>query len=543
MTRRLPAANLARLNLPELPLPGRSPTVPTSRTVSPRRRTALAAAVDGPGPTRRRALRARIATVLRTLGNGGEGSTLGMIERLEQTLDEAGAAEYWLALSVLSGVLPSSDDVLRTARKGQLDGPLRAIGHLLVLPFSGGGRRPTPWREVHVVTDEVLVDLHHTAETALATGIQRVARQTVARWHRDHRPRLVHWDPRLHGLCDLTEAQAQRALTGGTDADVPPTAEDAPLVVPWKATYLLPELLVEPPRAQRLKAMLTWSGSRSAMIGFDCVPISSAETVRAGMGANYAGMLSAAVHCDVISPISEAAGTEYRGWRTMLDATGQRGPRIEVAVLPTEVRRPTDDEVEAARQELLTSAGLDDLPLVLCVGSHEPRKNHLAVLQAAERLWQEGRRFSLLHVGGNSWRSERFQATAQALQAAGRPLLLRSSLPDAHLMSAYALARCTVFPSLNEGYGLPVAESLTLGVPVLTSAYGSMREIAEAGGGALLVDPRDDTSVTDGLRALLTDDELHARLTAQARTRPPTTWDDYAARTWACFTGAPRSHR
>jgi glycosyltransferase involved in cell wall biosynthesis len=88
-----------------------------------------------------------------------------------------------------------------------------------------------------------------------------------------------------------------------------------------------------------------------------------------------------------------------------------------------------------------------------------------------------------------------------------------------------------IFPSLNEGFGLPVAESLASGTPVITSDHGSMREIAVAGG-ALLVDPRDDLDITGALRALLTDDELHARLSAQARALPHRSWDSYAAELW-----------
>ena len=66
--------------------------------------------------------------------------------------------------------------------------------------------------------------------------------------------------------------------------------------------------------------------------------------------------------------------------------------------------------------------GLDDRPLLLCVGSHEPRKNHLAVLHAATLLWRAGRDFRLAFVGGNAWRDEEFTARLAQLQAEGRPV-------------------------------------------------------------------------------------------------------------------------
>jgi glycosyltransferase involved in cell wall biosynthesis len=111
-----------------------------------------------------------------------------------------------------------------------------------------------------------------------------------------------------------------------------------------------------------------------------------------------------------------------------------------------------------------------------------------------------------------------------------------SALSDDLLWAAYRLARCTVFPSLSEGFGLPVAESLGSGTPVVTANFGSMREIA-ASGGALLVDPRDDHDLAAAMRRLLTDDALHRRLSEHARALPPRTWDEYAAETWRYLVG------
>ena len=71
----------------------------------------------------------------------------------------------------------------------------------------------------------------------------------------------------------------------------------------------------------------------------------------------------------------------------------------------------------------------------------------------------------------------------------------------------------------------------------MTSSYGSMKELADDGGGALLVNPRDDHSIADGMRALLTDDELCSSLAHQAQTRPTRRWSTYAAETWDLLAG------
>jgi glycosyltransferase involved in cell wall biosynthesis len=214
---------------------------------------------------------------------------------------------------------------------------------------------------------------------------------------------------------------------------------------------------------------------------------------------------------------------------------GQRGPEISVDPLPSEVPDSTPEDLAAAAERLLAPG----LPMVLCVGTHEPRKNHLALLHAAELLWREGLRFSLVLVGGRSWNDGRFTQELAAARERGRPVETVTTLSDTLLWAAYRLARCMVFPSLNEGFGLPIAEALSCGTPVVTSNYGSMAEIA-AGGGALVVDPRNDDSVAAGLRTVLTDDGVHRHLAAAARARPVRTWEQYAADVWSALAVPPR---
>jgi glycosyltransferase involved in cell wall biosynthesis len=94
-----------------------------------------------------------------------------------------------------------------------------------------------------------------------------------------------------------------------------------------------------------------------------------------------------------------------------------------------------------------------------------------------------------------------------------------------------------VFPSINEGFGLPIAEALACGTPVVTSRHGAMAEAAVEGG-ALLVDPRDDHDLANALGRVLEDRDLHAGLVAEARRRPHRTWDEYAAELWQLFVGS-----
>lgn len=451
---------------------------------------------------------------------------------LGDVVDPRDRAHVWLVLAVLSGRLPDRVTVVETARASEFDD-----GASLWAAVQGQTTEESAAWAVRVASDDVLVDVAHTAATDLTTGIQRVARETTRRWLATHECTAVSWTEGFEAIRELTPTEFRRVLRGAAERRRQPRGPVVPappvdprtttVIVPWRSTYIVPELAAEPPRSVRLRALAELTPNRTGVIGFDCVPITSAETTQLGFAGVFAGNLSAVRHFDRVAAISEAAATEYCGWRAGLAATGLSGPAVTSVPLPVEAAEPTEDDTATARDRFVVGS----LPLVLAIGSHEPRKNHMALLHAAELLWREGLRFSLTFIGGNSWGSADFVQRLAELQRAGRPVDTASALSDGQVWAAYRLARCTVFPSLNEGFGLPVAESLAAGTPAVTSNFGSMRELALEGG-ALMVDPHDDHDIADAVRSLLVDDELHAELSRAALARPVRRWDTYAAELW-----------
>lgn len=478
-------------------------------------------------PARRRGdvHRERLELVVSTLGGSPSASVRDVRRQFEELLADARPDAVWLALAVLDGELPDPETVVRTVRTVRLDGPAAAFEHRLS-GWMSWLTEPRATRPVEILRGGVLVDIEHTSRTGLATGIQRVARQTIQRWV--DRPGVVlgAWTRDHRALRLLDEGERQRALTGVAPPDRS-AAPTATVVIPWESSYVLPELSSEPDRNVRLAALAQFARSRTGVIGYDCVPVTSAETVNVGVSGTFIGNLGAVRYMNRVAAISEAAATEYRGWRHMLSAAGIQGPDVTSVPLPSEAEQPGEETLAAARQRFVAGT----LPMVLVVGTHEPRKNHLAVLHAAETLWRGGQRFSLTFVGGNAWHSERFTAMLDGLHGQGRPVESVTALPDDHLWALYDLASFVVFPSLNEGFGLPAAEALACGTPVITSNFGSMREIA-ADGGALLVDPRDDHDIARAMRSLLTDSSLRSRLRNEALARPRRTWDQYADELW-----------
>ena len=449
-----------------------------------------------------------------------------LVEALSRHLGEPSHRLSYLLLSVLERRVPLASSVVEFTRQWRIDG--------LVTPLTAEYARlarslPRRARPLAIVGG-VVVDVTDTSRSRFTTGIQRVARETVTRWTRDAEVTLAAWDPSGRTLHGLTDDETGRVLLAdaGAVAPVPPGA----VLIPFDATFVLPEITVAAARTASLRSVVRFGTRRSAAIGFDCIPVTTSETSGPGMPGAFSEYLAMLSLTDVVAPISSAAFTEYSGWAAMLPGAGLTPPRIETVGLPSQVGSVDDATVARVRAQL----GLADTPVVLSVGSHEPRKNHLNLLVAAELNWRRGHEFSLVLVGGNAWGDGEFQAMVATLRRKGRAVTMLSGVDDDVVWSLYRSARCTVFCSVNEGFGLPVVESLVSSVPVITSDFGSMRELGE-GHGALVVDPHDPTAMSDALERLLTDDELHAELVALSDSLPRPSWDDYAAQLWQLVVG------
>jgi glycosyltransferase involved in cell wall biosynthesis len=98
---------------------------------------------------------------------------------------------------------------------------------------------------------------------------------------------------------------------------------------------------------------------------------------------------------------------------------------------------------------------------------------------------------------------------------------------DAAVAELYQQSHFSVFPSIIEGFGLPIMESLWNARPCVCANFGVMQELA-SGGGCLTVDVRDPQTMAAGLRRLITESSLRETLAKEAQTRVMKTWDDYA---------------
>jgi glycosyltransferase involved in cell wall biosynthesis len=156
--------------------------------------------------------------------------------------------------------------------------------------------------------------------------------------------------------------------------------------------------------------------------------------------------------------------------RELVDLLGI--PEGKVRVVPNAVGPEFDPSGAAA-----------DGDYVLAVGTLEPRKNLARLVEAVGRMGAE-----LRVVGAQGW---------GGVEVGGNGVRWLGEVADDRLAELYRGAACVAYPSLYEGFGMPVLEAMACGVPVVTSAGGATEEVA--GGAAVLVDPLDPASIAAGL--------------------------------------------
>jgi glycosyltransferase involved in cell wall biosynthesis len=397
----------------------------------------------------------------------------------------------------------------------------------------------------------IYLDVTSSCKSPMNTGVQRVVREIFRSLAAITRVKPVLWDPGLASYCALSPrengflrapfgraarpgAPARQRVTG--DAEPGRRANPVPvwsklartMVHRWHRldlaaaasaadTLFVPEIFQDN-RLDWLEARARTGAWRLVGVCHDAIAWRRPDITPPARQAGFGRYLDVLLKFGHVVCVSQEVRADLEAYRQERGDPGRaelsaEGWPVNHAGAPRPVAAPP-------------SAGT---PSVLCVATLEPRKNHLRLLEAAEILWRRGRRFELVLIGRTTahW-GERVLTEVAALQAAGRPARWLRHVDDHTLNAAYAACRFTVFPSLIEGFGLPVLESLWHGRPCVCGRDGALGEAA-AGGGCLLVDQTDATALADGVEQLLADAGMYERLQVEAQNRRFDTWEDYAA--------------
>jgi glycosyltransferase involved in cell wall biosynthesis len=375
----------------------------------------------------------------------------------------------------------------------------------------------------------LLLDLSHTAHTRARTGIQRVARalsqnlgpealpvthdpflrawRALEPWEiaclsnsrggkkrRARWPAIARWRGRCRRMAGRTGAHGLRGEFSGV---------------------IVPEIF-SPVIARGFPDLFSRVRGPRIALFLDAIPLRFPEFTPPATVARFPGYMQELLMFDGIAAISEESRESLSGyWRWL----GIRHPP-PVAAIPL--------GVDPAASSFVPGIAVSGrIPVVLAVGTLEGRKNHLTLLNACEQLWASGSAFELRLIGHvNAETGGAALARVRALQAANRPLRYDGPASDGEIAQAYAACAFTVYPSIAEGFGLPVIESLTHGKPCICSARGALGESAR-GGGCLALDSVDAASLGAAIARLLEAPAELAALSAAARARSFRSWADY----------------
>ncbi len=275
----------------------------------------------------------------------------------------------------------------------------------------------------------------------------------------------------------------------------------------WGAHFLLPPRL--PPRI------------RTVLTVYDLVPFLHPRTMRFSAYVLYRTLLKPSLmRADHITVISHSVAADLQ---RMFSLPPERMTVIPPGVAPHV--RPHGRE--AATEHVARAFGIDR-PYLLAVGTLEPRKNLLTLLRALTELpVAVRRRMTVLIAGTRGWKNSALDAAAAPLLREGT-LHLLGYVPDAELPWLYSGALALVYPSLYEGFGIPVIEAMACGTPVIVSDIPVLREVAEQA--AIFAPPLDVGQWSLAIGRILDDPAMRTELVERGKARATQFSYDVSAR-------------
>jgi glycosyltransferase involved in cell wall biosynthesis len=382
----------------------------------------------------------------------------------------------------------------------------------------------------------IYLDVTGGCRLPLQTGIPRTTRELFSGLRR-HLPDLlpVAWQPFSEHYTRLSP-MAERILGDPFGDELsrrrPPSDSTLPIMAaalndmlrhaPGKirsekfvapdATLLITSIFPD----NRLEYLLRLKGSagRRLAIFHDAIPLGD-PAVRGWIRSRHVKSLEVFASMDLVICVSEAS---ERVLRRLWADHGISPTQTHVLPWPVPIDGARPAWSEASEREAS----------VLCVGRLKRLKNQSLLLDAADILWEEGWTFSLILVGCEDVpeESRSLKRQIKRLQGKGRSLHWRGHVSDKELRECYQRALFTVFPSLEEGFGLPIVESLWHGRPVICGLDEPMASLGR-GPGCLLANMRSAVELADAMRGLFSHLERTRELARQAHGRPLRTWEDY----------------
>ncbi len=382
----------------------------------------------------------------------------------------------------------------------------------------------------------VLVDCTSAAIDPANPGVIRVTRRLghALQHHAELLPIFVRWDVTLGAYRTLTRTERATLGTysGPTDgiSKIFSTSGQGEFSIDrilclFEAgpppVLFLPEAVLD----GRFPERMAWARARGMLVGallYDLIPVTHSRFCAPDIVAGFPEYLEGLAATDAVWAISEESLRQFELYlaKRLLPPS----PQGEAIWLPAQF---------GARPRVTTPAdrsSADEEIYALCVGSIEPRKNHRILIEAFQNLMRRcpGLPLRLVLAGHRFGGADELAEWVTRVVREDPRITWTGLVSDEGLADLFESAAFTVYPSLVEGYGLPLVESLWMGRPCLCHSGGVMAELA-AGGGCLSVDMTDVVAIEQGLEQLARDVGLRRRLIQEALSRELLDWAGYGA--------------
>ncbi|MGV8864888.1 MAG: glycosyltransferase family 4 protein [Pseudomonas sp.] len=354
-------------------------------------------------------------------------------------------------VGVLAGAVTVSDGGLASLRRG-----LTAIRE--------GNRR------------RILVDVTCVVVTEARTGIQRVVRNYCIGLHAwaKNQPdtEIVPFCWRDDGLVHSAHAFARDSL----GVDMP--GDDGPVQVrPNDVAFMLDSTWEWPERFDPFLEQVWANGGEVVWMVYDLVPILVPETCHPGMPPVFRHWLNHAARCaDGFVCISEATRTDLEAYIDEVLPHGARRPWSRTVHLGSDLESGRVLPTTVAAQ--VSIAAIGNRPAHLVLGTLEPRKDHATILEAFEKVWDEDVDVALVIVGKAGWSVDLLAERLRRHREAGKRLFWLERASDGDVNQLIQRTAALIQASIAEGFGLPIIEAGSQGVPLILSDIPVFREIA-----------------------------------------------------------------
>jgi glycosyltransferase involved in cell wall biosynthesis len=348
----------------------------------------------------------------------------------------------------------------------------------------------------------LFVDMTETLRSGLNTGIQRVVRKTAAHLS-GHGFELVPIRFSVAGRIERAEAEGSQSRQDTEPRTFALCPRDHLLLLDssWGDLEAQRSVL----RAARM------NGASITAVLYDLVPVRAPAFCSSGMPAFFLRWLEMVLtYAQNIVCISRAVAddlcdllAEIRFERDVRIGHWPLGADFIDRAVPTVASRPS-------------------IPTFLVVGTLEPRKGHRMVLRAFEQLWASGAQIALVFAGKLGWDMADFAQALKAHPEHGRRLSWVEAPSDARLAELYQSANAVIAASYAEGYGLPLAEAMYFGRPLIVSDIPVFREVAAKAQQVRFFATGSETALAEAIRA-----ECAGSGVIEGRhSRRPVTWQD-----------------